>query len=126
VSDVSSLFLALVDAALDPKKRENPEVFGLSAYYFCENGKPHVWGKVAAELAQEAVNQGYLKKVVSKTVSIDEVTVKSMGSNSKSIASRARKFLGWEAKGPELKGELAQIVEYEAKRLGVKKLEEKV
>jgi nucleoside-diphosphate-sugar epimerase len=123
ISDVSSLFLALVDAAVNPNQRDNPEIFGLAAYYFCENGKPHVWGEVSAKLAQEAVKLGYLKEAVTKLVGVDEVTVKSMALNSKSIASRARKYLGWEAKGPALDGELAGIVETEAKKLGVKKIE---
>ncbi|KAK0655669.1 hypothetical protein B0T16DRAFT_16025 [Cercophora newfieldiana] len=126
VSDVSSLFLALVEAAVNPNQRDNPEIFGLSAYYFCENGKPHVWGEVSAKLAQKAVEQGYLKEAVTKLVPFKELTVKSAALNSRSVASRARKYLGWEAKGPELEGELAGIVETEAKRLGVKKLEETV
>ncbi|KAK0632445.1 NAD-dependent epimerase/dehydratase [Immersiella caudata] len=122
ISDVSSLFLALVEAAVNPNQRDNPEIFGLAAYYFCENGKPHAWADVSAKLAQEAVELGYLKEVVTKLVGIDEATVKSMGSNSRSVASRARKYLAWETKGPALEPELAGVMETEAKRLAVKKL----
>ncbi|KAK5663777.1 hypothetical protein OQA88_4208 [Cercophora sp. LCS_1] len=125
IHDVSSLFVAIVGAALDPKKSKDPELFGLKAYYFCENGKPHVWAKVAAAVAQEAVNQGYLKEAVCKTVGPDDVTDSTLGRNSKSVASRARKYLAWDAKnGANLEGEIEGIVKAVAEQLGVKKLQD--
>lgn len=126
ISDVSSLFLSLVNAALNPNQRENPDVLGVGAYYFCENGKPHVWGGVSTELARKAVEKGYLKEAVTKLVPLEEVSVKSMGYNSRSVASRARRYLAWDAKGPALEGELEGIVETEARRLGLKKVSEAV
>ncbi|KAK0730337.1 hypothetical protein B0H67DRAFT_28589 [Lasiosphaeris hirsuta] len=124
VTDVSSLLLQLVEiAALDPARaRSDTGLFGGQAYFFCANETPHVWGKVAEEIAQEAVKQGYLKEVLSKTVEMDEIPDKSWGTNSKSVASRAKKFLGWAPKGPALEDEITGIVEFEAKRIGAKKI----
>ncbi|KAK1757372.1 hypothetical protein QBC47DRAFT_154885 [Echria macrotheca] len=122
ISDVSSLFLALVSAALNPIQGHDPEIFGLQAYYFCENGRPHVWSKVAVEIAREAVKQGYLKEVVTKTIPADDPGAKFWGINSRSVASRARKFLGWEPKGQSLEESIPSLVEIEAKNLGAKKL----
>jgi hypothetical protein len=40
--DLSKIFVSLVEAALDPEKSKQPELFGPKAYFFAENGTPHV------------------------------------------------------------------------------------
>lgn len=124
VHDLSALLTTLVSlAALEPDRaRTTPEVFGGQAYFFAENGTPHVWARVAADVAAEATRQGYLKEAVVKTVGIDDVPVKSWGANSRSVASRARKYLGWSPKGRSVQEEMEGMVRTEAERLGVKKL----
>ncbi|KAK1829482.1 putative nucleoside-diphosphate-sugar epimerase [Podospora conica] len=122
ISDVSRLFLLLVETAagvLGGEREVGAEVFGGRAYYFCDNGKPHVWREVAVTLAETAVRLGYLKEVVVKMVGIDEVPDPSWGMNLCGRASRARKYLGWEAVGPGLEGEWEGIVKEAAEALGV-------
>ncbi|GAB1310562.1 NAD-dependent epimerase/dehydratase domain-containing protein [Madurella fahalii] len=121
IHDVSSLVVSLIDAVLDPTFRENPEVFGERAYYFCESGT-HVWGEVAAKIGAEAVKQGLLKEVMSKEVQEGDVAGETWGANSKCVASRARKYLGWEPQGPKFEEEFPGIVEFEGKRMGCKKI----
>lgn len=123
IADVSRLFLVLVETAaavLAGEKEVGADVFGTRAYYLCDNGKPHFWRECAVELAQEAVRLGYLKEVVVKMVGISEVPDPSLGMNSSGKANRARKYLGWEAKGPPLEGEWETIVREAAEALGVK------
>lgn len=111
ISDVSRLFLALVEVAAGDKKVEDKtQVFGGQAYFFCDNGKPHVWGDVAVKLAEKAVELGLLKEVVRKEVGIKDVPDPSWGMNSKGTASRAKKYLGWKPEGPGLEGEYEDIV----------------
>jgi len=45
----------------------------------------------------------------------------SWGLNSKGFARRAKKYLGWSPKGRSLEDEIPDIVETEAKELGLKK-----
>ncbi|KAK4241546.1 hypothetical protein C8A03DRAFT_30270 [Achaetomium macrosporum] len=121
VTDVSSLLVRLVDAALDPALNRNPEIFGGHAYYFCESGT-HVWGKVAVEIAEEAVRRGLLKEALPKVVSLEDVVGEGGGTwaaNSKGVAERARRYLGWEARGPSLEEEIPRVVEFEGKRASV-------
>jgi nucleoside-diphosphate-sugar epimerase len=127
VRDVSALFVALVDAALDQSKNRDPEVFGGQAYYFCESGS-HVWGEVAVEIGEEAVRQRLLKEVVSRTVKAGEEEKKegvpeigkTWGANSKGVASRARKYLGWAPRGKSFEDEIPEVVELEGKTLVLK------
>jgi nucleoside-diphosphate-sugar epimerase len=46
VHDLSDLIVNLVEAAQDPKRANDPEVFGNRGYYFCEAGA-FKWGDVA-------------------------------------------------------------------------------
>ncbi|KAL2016361.1 hypothetical protein VTK56DRAFT_3819 [Thermocarpiscus australiensis] len=121
VSDVSALLVALVEAALDPARNKDPDVFGGRAYFFCRSGT-HVWGEVASKIGAEAVRQGFVKEAVAKEVSIDAAEVppigRTWGFNSKGVASRAKKYLGWEPRGPSFDEEIPAVVEYEGKRKG--------
>ncbi|KAK0753819.1 hypothetical protein B0T18DRAFT_453211 [Schizothecium vesticola] len=123
VSDVSQLFLLLVETAegvVKGEKKVGPDVFGRRAYYFCDNGKPHSWKEAATKLAQEATRLGLLKQVVVRMVGIDGVPDPSWGMNSSGRARRAKEYLGWEPKGPPLEGEWEGIVKEAAEALGVK------
>lgn len=123
VHDLGDLFVLLVDAALDPKKRVDPELFGPKTYFFAENGV-HVWGEVSQWVADEAHRQGFLKEATVKQIDMEEVKAQSgnptWGLNSKSTATRPRKYLGWSPKGKSLKDEIPDVVAGEAKRLGLK------
>ncbi|KAI9171784.1 Ribosome-associated molecular chaperone SSB1 [Paramyrothecium foliicola] len=114
IDDLSDLFVNLVDATQDSSKRENTEIFGLHAYYFTENGS-HAWADIAHWVADEASRQGYLPEGLTKSVSEREVelmngiSTPSYGLNSKGVAERARKYLGWQPKGHSLKDEISEL-----------------
>jgi nucleoside-diphosphate-sugar epimerase len=125
IHDLSDLFVSFVEAALDPAKNSDPEIFGPKAYFFAENGVL-VWGEVAKWVAEEAHRQGFLKEP--KTVRTDTEGIKSLdgasnsswATNSKSVATRARKYFGWKPTRRSLKDEIPDVVSGEAKRLGIK------
>lgn len=130
VNDLSDLFLKLVDATQDPEKAKNPEIFGPHAYFFAENGA-HKWADVAHWVAEAASKQGYLPEPLTKITTQEEVALMegvstaSWGSNSKGVAERARKYLGWEPKGVSLKDTIDELVSREAKALGLTPNEKK-
>jgi nucleoside-diphosphate-sugar epimerase len=123
VHDLSELFLSLVEAALDPEKAKDPQLFGDHAYFFAENG-PLVWGEIAELIAKEAHKQGFLEEPKVVTTDFETITAESRVNgtwalNSKSKASRARKLLGWKPTRRGLKEEIPDVVSGEAKRLGL-------
>jgi len=124
--DLSSLFVLLVEAALDPTKSSDPELWGERGYFLAENGH-HVWGDVSRLVGKTAFDRGYIKDKDAKPMEVDEAKEKggfealSWGLNSKGFARRASKFLGWKPTGRTLDEEIPDIVETEATEMGVKK-----
>ncbi|KAI0865975.1 nucleoside-diphosphate-sugar epimerase [Xylaria cubensis] len=112
VHDLGNFFVLAVEAALDPEKKKNPEIFGPRGYFFLENGT-HSWRELATQIAEEAKKQGYIPEAKTQ-----EGDYKRFGANSKSVAARARKYLGWRPHGRSLKDEIPDVVAGEAKRLG--------
>ncbi|TGJ85975.1 hypothetical protein E0Z10_g2776 [Xylaria hypoxylon] len=112
IHDLGKFFTLAVDAALDPEKKNNPEIFGTHGYFFLEHGS-HSWRGLATQIAEEAKKQGFISEAKTQ-----EGDYKGYGANSKSVAARARKYLGWEPHGRSLKDEVPYIVASEAKSLG--------
>ncbi|KAI0882238.1 NAD(P)-binding protein [Annulohypoxylon maeteangense] len=112
IHDLGDFFVLAVDAALDPSKNSNPEIFGPKAYFFLENGV-HRWADVSRAIALETARQKLIPEPIAK-----EVDLPNFGTNSKSVAARARKYLGWTPKGPSLPDTLPATVTFEAKKLG--------
>lgn len=130
IDDLGELFVLLVEATQDPSKNTNPEIFGLHGYFLAENGS-HKWSDVAKWIAEEANKQGYLPEDLTKSVTQKEVelmdgpSTPSWGQNSKGVAQRASKYLGWKAKGKSLKEEIPPLVPSEAKARGLAPHEKK-
>lgn len=124
VDDLGELFVLLVEATQDPSKKSNPEIFGLNGYFLAENGS-HKWSDVAKWIAEDANKQGYLPEALTKSVSqrevelMDGVSTPSWGQNSKGVAQRASRYLGWKANGKSLRDEIPPLVQSEAKALGL-------
>jgi len=84
------------------------------------------WGELSKQVGEVAYKKGYIKHQDVKAMSPEEAKklagfeAESWGLNSKGYAKRARKFLGWKPKGRSLKEEIPDIVEVEAKKLGLK------
>jgi nucleoside-diphosphate-sugar epimerase len=130
IDDLGDLFVRLVDATQDPEKANNPEIFGPHAYFLAEGGS-HKWADVAQWVAEAASKQGYLPEALTKHVSQQEVelmeggSTASYGRNSKGVAKRARKYLGWKPKGVPVKDTIDELVSSEAKALGLTPKEKK-
>lgn len=126
VHDLSDLLVLLVEAAVANKPDVADELWGEKGYFLAESGY-HVWCVVAKQVAEAAYSAGYIPKPEVETVSADRAKeiagseAMSWGLNSKGFAKRARKFLGWSPKGRSLEEEIPDIVDGEAKLLGLKK-----
>lgn len=112
VQDLGAFFALAVDAALDPAKQGDPDIFGPRGYFFLENGS-HSWRELARWIAEEAYARGYIPAAETR-----EGEYRNYGANSKSVAARARRYLGWVPRGRSLRDEIPDIVAGEAKRLG--------
>jgi nucleoside-diphosphate-sugar epimerase len=124
VHDLSQLFVFLAEAAVG--KNVSPELWGERGYFLAENGF-HVWSKLSLIIAEAAKKAGYIHSTEVKQLSPDEAKefagfeALSWGLNSKGRALRARKFLGWSPKSPSLEEIVPDLVEDEAKHMGLSK-----
>jgi nucleoside-diphosphate-sugar epimerase len=125
VHDLSDLFVLLAEAAVAHNPELDSKLWGKEGYFLAENGH-HVWGEISKEVGKVAYEKGYIKE--KGTVSMDVEEAKEMfgfealswGLNSKGEARRGRKYLGWKPKGRSLVDEIPDIVDSEARDLGLK------
>ncbi|KAH6672659.1 hypothetical protein F5X68DRAFT_158375 [Plectosphaerella plurivora] len=125
VHDLSKVFELLVEAAIDPTRKNDAELWGEKGYFLTENGE-HVWGDLSALVGKEAHKQGFLKDAPEhRELSYDEAVkssagfeAASWGLNSRGKAIRAKKVLGWTPKEKSLEDEVPTIVRSEASRAG--------
>ncbi|KAF2262080.1 NAD(P)-binding protein [Lojkania enalia] len=121
VQDLSDVFLALVTAALQDGR---PATWNSEGYYFAENGEL-AWGEIAKGIAKTAVDKKLIKTDDIDKISPDEADkLTTMGSylwgmNSRCKAIRAKKLFGWEPKQKSLEQLLPDIVDLEARELGL-------
>lgn len=124
VHDLSAVFVLLAEAAV-AKSSNEAELFGERGYFLVENGH-HVWGEVSKEVGKAAHKAGYINTEEVEAMSVEEAKgaggfeALSWGLNSKGFAMRAAKYLGWKPKGASLEETIPDIVEGEAKELGIK------
>lgn len=129
VHDLSDLYLKLVEnAAAGGSLAEwpnKPQLWGEEGYFFCENGE-YVSGEASQWVATEAKKQGLINTDEVKSVSADEAQELTKfghalwGGNSRSRARRAREVLKWQPSGVSLKDTIKDVVEVEARNLGLK------
>ncbi|KAF5662292.1 nucleoside diphosphate sugar epimerase [Fusarium heterosporum] len=122
VEDLADLFKKCVEASQDPSKKDHPEIWGKRAYYFTRNGE-HKYKDLAEWIAEEAHRQGYIPEPKTQSITFEYATGYKAGLvwgiNSKGEAERAKKYLGWERKGPSLKETIAEAVAIAAKAKGL-------
>ncbi|KAL0265413.1 hypothetical protein SLS55_001380 [Diplodia seriata] len=118
VADLSNVYLRLVEEAAKPDG--GCATWGAEGYYFAESGE-HYWGDVAAAVAREACRAGLFKTAEVDELGLDEVDAMDgrgrylWGTNSRHVAVRAKKVLGWQLTGlPSLEAEIPRAVEAEA------------
>ncbi|KAL4881756.1 hypothetical protein BJY04DRAFT_217823 [Aspergillus karnatakaensis] len=125
VYDLSRLFALLVEAATDPSKKDDKEIWGEKGYFLAENGE-HVWGDLAKLVGTQAHKLGYLKEEPQvKKLSLDEAIdspagfeAASWGWNSRGEARRGKRVLGWTPQERGIEAEVEDILKSEAQRLG--------
>lgn len=121
VQDLSELYLALGEAAA---AGGGNATWGKEAYYFAENGTFY-WGDVQRAVAKVAHEKGYLPTAEVDTLSFDEASKLHpflpalVGGNSLGTAIRARKLLGWNPTRQGLLDLIPDIVDEEARALGL-------
>jgi nucleoside-diphosphate-sugar epimerase len=124
VQDLSEVYLGLVTSALQPgggKATWNDEGF-----YFAENGE-FVWGDVAQKIAKICADKKLIDTAELDSVDEQEANGLRMagaylwGTNSRCKAIRANKLLGWQPKQKSFVDTLSDVVDEEAKALGLTK-----
>jgi nucleoside-diphosphate-sugar epimerase len=122
IRDLSNIFLSLVTSALEPNGGK--ATWNEDGYYFSETGT-FAWGDIGKAITEIA----HEKKLID-TNEIDTITTDDAdkllpmgsylwGTNSRCKAQRASKLLGWKPQEKSLMDLLPEIVEGEAKKLGL-------
>lgn len=120
VEDLSQVLLLLTERGA--AKDTNPELWGAKGYILVENGE-HVWGDLARKIGTEAAKLGYISEPkegsLGKDQAIDQAGFEavSWGLNSRGVARRARKHLGWSPTKPSIEEEVPNILKDEKQRL---------
>lgn len=121
VQDLSDLYLAVGESAAAGGGKAT---WGEEGYYFAENG-PFVWGDIERSVAEAA----FQKKLIpspeqdildgEQTDALTPMGSYMWGTNSRGHAIRARKLFGWTPTRPSLSDLVPDIVDLEAKGLGL-------
>ncbi|TGO20542.1 hypothetical protein BPAE_0287g00110 [Botrytis paeoniae] len=127
VHDLSTLFLLLAERAVsNSQSSDDVEIWNEKGYFLAENGH-HVWAEVSQQVSEDAFAKGLIKTKEVTVMNLDEAKefvgfeAFTWGLNSRGIAKRARKYLGWNPTGRSLKEEIPYIVDQEARREGLVK-----
>ena len=121
VHDLSDLYVLLGEAAAAGGGKAT---WNEDGYYFAENGS-FVWRDIFHDITRIAKDKGLIEGDKTPSLFSDELAkihpyaVALWGMNSRGKAIRARKLLGWEPHGETLKELLPEIVEGEARALGL-------
>ncbi|KAF2084526.1 NAD(P)-binding protein [Saccharata proteae CBS 121410] len=122
VHDLSALYLLLVEAAA--AGGGNATWGSEHGFYFAENGE-FAWGDVSRAVAREACKRGLIADEEVESLGEEEVEglfeggSYAWGTNSRSRALRARELLGWHPGMESLWETVGDVVEAEAKALGL-------
>lgn len=121
VQDLSDIYLAVGDSAASGGGKAT---WGDEGYYFAENGQ-FEWGEIQRLVTQAAFEKKLIPSAEVDT--LDEAQANSIspmgsymwGTNSRGHAIRGRKLLGWTPSRPSLSELVPDIVDLEAKSLGL-------
>lgn len=127
IDDLGDLYVKIFNATQDPSKNNNPEIFGPHGYFFAPGGVLS-FTKIAERAIEEIKKQGYKIDVAIKHVSFAEQTklkgyapvAETLGHNSKGVAQRAYKYLGWVPKETAtVEDDVANVVRHKAESIGL-------
>ncbi|ATZ55811.1 hypothetical protein BCIN_12g03680 [Botrytis cinerea B05.10] len=126
VHDLSTLFLLLAERAIAGPASDDEEIWNEKGYFLAENGH-HVWGELSQQVGAVAFAKGLIPTQEVARMDVEEAKelagfeAISWGLNSKGVAKRARKYLGWTPTGRSLRDEIPYIIDEEARREGLVK-----
>jgi nucleoside-diphosphate-sugar epimerase len=121
IQDLSSAFLALVNAALEPNG--GTASWNKEGFYFTE-AEGYVWGDVARQIAKIAFEKKLIDSPDVESITPDEADKLHpwgrilWGTNSRGRALRANKVLGWTPTHRGMVDALPEIIDAEALSLG--------
>lgn len=121
VHDLSDLYVLLGEAAASGGGQAT---WNQEGYYFAENGEFR-WGDIFQGIADIATEKGLIDSNATTILTPEELTelhpwgTYIWATNSRGKALRARKLLGWNPHGETLEASLPDIVESEARALGL-------
>jgi len=121
VQDLSELYLLLGEAAVSGGGKAT---WNEQGYYLAENGS-FVWGDVFKQITKIAHKKGFIPSdecpglEASELNSITPYGAPRWGTNSRGVSQRGKILLGWKPVQRGLMEELPDIVEGEAKALGL-------
>lgn len=121
VHDLSDVFKLLGDAAAAGGGKAT---WNEDGYYFAEHGE-FVWKDIFESIAKIAKQKGLIESDEALSLPAEELTklhpaaLNIWGSNARGEAIRATKLLGWKCRGQSLKATLPEVVEGEARALGL-------
>lgn len=121
VQDLSDLYLSLGESAVVGGGKAT---WGDEGYYFAEN-EPFVWGDIQISVAESAFQKKLIPSPECDMLDGEQADTLSpfgailWGTNSRGHAIRARKLFGWAPARPRLIDLVPDIVEEEAKALGI-------
>ncbi|GKT87504.1 nucleoside-diphosphate-sugar epimerase [Colletotrichum tofieldiae] len=115
VHDLSVVFELLVEAALDPSRKDDAQIWGLTATSLLRTGSTS-GGICLIKGAAPEVRELSFEEAVKSPAGFEAA---SWGMNSRGVAVRARKVLGWKPQEKSLEDEVPTIVRSEAVRAGL-------
>jgi nucleoside-diphosphate-sugar epimerase len=121
VQDLSELYLLLGEAAASGSGKAT---WNEQGYYLAENGS-FAWGNVFSEMTKIAYKKGLIPTDECPGLEVGELKKLlpyghlMWGTNSRGVSQRGKTLLGWKPVQRNLMGELPDIVEGEAKALGL-------
>jgi hypothetical protein len=123
VQDLSELYLLLGEAAANGGP---PATWNDQGYYLAES-EAFVWGDILQSVAKIAHKKGLLPTSDVKSLAPEEAgqllrnAKYSTGTNSRGVSIRAKRLLGWKPTMSSLEDEIPNIVDNEARLLGITK-----
>ncbi|KAE8362451.1 hypothetical protein BDV27DRAFT_159732 [Aspergillus caelatus] len=110
VRDLSRMFELLVQAAMDPSSKDDPEIWERMVIISREM-QGFIKGGGGPELRDWSIDEA-----VNSSAGFEAA---SWGMNSRGVAARAKKVLGWQPQERSLSNELPDIIRCEAARMGL-------
>lgn len=107
INDLTDLYLLIFEHALAAK--DTPSAY--ERFYWGSAGT-HNWGEITRDLAARLHRRGLIDTTEIKSVTVkDEPKLNTVAANSRTVANRPLKTLGWKPSGKSLKDSLEEEID---------------